>query len=49
MGLANQEVLKGAVEALTWIVNSLNNIIGTLSGNSGLSKTLNSITNFWYF
>ena len=43
MGLANQELLKDAVDVLTWIISALNNIVDFFSGESGLAKTLNSV------
>lgn len=40
MGLANQEVLKAAVDALTWILETINKVIDALSGGNGLSKSI---------
>jgi hypothetical protein len=43
MGLANNEILKGAVDALTAILNGINNIINALSGGNGLIKSVLSL------
>ena len=43
MGLANNDVLKAGVDALTGLLNTINNITSSLSGGSGAGK---SIANF---
>ena len=40
MGLANNEILKGAVDALTFILNAINKLIDALSGNNGIAKSV---------
>ena len=40
MGLANNEILKGAVDALTFVLNAINKLIDVLSGNNGLTKSI---------
>lgn len=43
MGLANNEILKGAVELLTGILTTVNDLIGSLSGGNGLTKSFLSL------
>ena len=43
MGLANDEFLKGAVDALTFLVEQLNNLINLLSNGEGTQKSLLSL------
>ena len=40
MGLANDEVIKGGVTALTWLLETINKVIDALSGGNGLSKSI---------
>ena len=40
MGLANNEILKGAVDALTFVLNAINKLIDALSGNNGIAKSI---------
>ena len=40
MGLANDEILKGAVDALTFILNTINKVIDVLSGSNGIAKAV---------
>ena len=40
MGLANNEILKGAVDALTFVLNAINKLIDALSGNNGIAKSV---------
>jgi hypothetical protein len=40
MGLANNEILKGAVDLLTSLVTGINNMTNALSGGSGLVKSI---------
>lgn len=44
MGLANNEFLKSAVDILTNILTTINNLIESISGGNGLVKTLISLT-----
>jgi hypothetical protein len=43
MGLANNEILKGAIDALTFIINGVNKLTDALSGGNGLVKSLISL------
>lgn len=43
MGLANNEFIKGAVDVLTFLLNTLNSIIDTISGGNGIIKSLTSL------
>lgn len=43
MGLANNEILKGAVDLLTGILTTVNDLIGSLSGGNGLTKSFLSL------
>ena len=43
MGLANNEFIKGAVDVLTFLLNTLNSIIDTVSGGNGVIKSLVSL------
>ncbi len=43
MGLANNEFIKGAVDVLTFLLNTLNSIIDTISGGNGIIKSLVSL------
>ena len=40
MGLANNELLKGAVDAFTFVLNAINKLIDVLSGNNGIAKSV---------
>lgn len=45
MGLANNEILKGGVDALTWVIESINKLIDIISGgNNTIKSVLNLIT-----
>lgn len=44
MGLANNKILKGAVTALTSLLETINKLIGGVSGGNGLAKTFVSLT-----
>lgn len=43
MGLANNEILKGAVDLLTGILTIVNDLINSLSGGNGLTKSFLSL------
>jgi hypothetical protein len=43
MGLANNEILKGAVDTLTFFIEGINKIIDGVSGGNGLIKALTSL------
>lgn len=43
MGLANNEFIKGVVDVLTFLLNTLNSIIDTISGGNGVIKSLTSL------
>lgn len=43
MGLANNEILKGAVDALTFIIENINSLTEALSGGHGLIKSIISL------
>lgn len=46
MGLANSDIIKGAVDALTTLIEGINKAIGLiekLTGNSGIVKSLVSL------
>lgn len=43
MGLANNEFIKGVVDVLTFLLNTLNSIIDTISGGNGIIKSLTSL------
>lgn len=43
MGLSNNEFIKAAVDALTGLLTTINKIIGTISGGSGVIKSALSI------
>lgn len=43
MGLANNEFIKGAIDVLTFLLNTLNSIIDTISGGNGVIKSLTSL------
>ena len=43
MGLANNEFIKGAIDFLTLLLNTLNSIIDTISGGNGIIKSLTSL------
>ena len=43
MGLANNEILKGGVDALTWIIESINKLIDTISGGNNTIKSVVSL------
>jgi hypothetical protein len=40
MGLANNEILKGAIDVLTFIVDGINKVTDALSGGNGLIKSI---------
>ena len=40
MGLANNEILKGAVDTLTFVLNAINKLIDGLSGGNGIAKSV---------
>lgn len=44
MGLANNEFIKGVVDVLTFLLNTLNSIIDTISGGNGVIKSLTSLS-----
>lgn len=44
MGLANNEFIKGAVDLLTNLLNTINSIINAVSGGDGLAKSVLSLT-----
>lgn len=43
MGLANNEFIKGAIDVLTGLLNTINNIIDSISGGNGLAKSVLSL------
>ena len=43
MGLANNEFIKGAVDVLTGLLNTINSIIDGISGGNGLAKSVLSL------
>jgi hypothetical protein len=43
MGLANNEILKGAVDTLTFIIDGVNKLTDALSGGNGLVKSIISL------
>ena len=43
MGLANNEVIKGVVDVLTFVLNTINSIIDGISGRNGLAKSVLSL------
>jgi hypothetical protein len=43
MGLANNDILKGAVDFLTWIVEGINKMTDSISGGNGLIKSITSL------
>lgn len=43
MGLANNEFIKGIIDVLTFLLNTLNSIIDTISGGNGIIKSLTSL------
>jgi len=43
MGLANNEILKGAVDGLTGLLETINKLTETLSGGNGLTKSVISL------
>ena len=43
MGLSNNEIIKGAVDVLTFIVDGLNKVINAISGGNGLVKSITSL------
>jgi hypothetical protein len=44
MGLTNNEILKGCVDALTLMLETINKITDAISGGSGLMKSIVSLT-----
>jgi hypothetical protein len=43
MSIANSKVIKGAVDALTGLVNILNKVVNAVSGGNGLLKSIAAI------
>ena len=43
MGLSNNEILKGAIDVLTFIISGVNKLTDALSGGNGLVKSLVSL------
>jgi hypothetical protein len=43
MSLANNDILKGAVDFLTWIVEGINKMTDSISGGNGLIKSITSL------
>lgn len=43
MGLANNEFIKGAIDVLTGLLNTINSIIDSISGGNGLAKSVLSL------
>ena len=43
MGLANNEFIKGAIDALTGLLNTINSVIDGISGGNGLAKSVLSL------
>ena len=43
MGLANNDILKGAVDFLTMLLNTINKVVDGMSGGNGLVKSLTSL------
>jgi hypothetical protein len=43
MGLTNNEILKGAVDILTLIIDGINKMTNALSGGNGLIKSITSL------
>jgi len=43
MGLSNNEVLKGAIDVLTFIIEGVNKLTDALSGGDGLVKSVVSL------
>lgn len=43
MGLANNEFIKGAIDVLTGLLNTINSIIDGISGGNGLAKSVLSL------
>lgn len=43
MGLANNEILKGAVDTLTFVLETINKLIDGISGGNGLVKSITSL------
>jgi hypothetical protein len=44
MGLANNEILKGAVDTLTFVIEGVNSLTEAISGGNGLAKSIVSLT-----
>ena len=44
MGLANNEILKGAVDTLTFVIEGINSLTEAISGGNGLAKSIVSLT-----
>jgi hypothetical protein len=43
MGLANNTILKGAIDTLTFIIEGINKLTDALSGGNGLVKSIISL------
>ena len=43
MGLANNEVLKAGVDALTWVLETVNKLTDAISGGNGLAKSITNL------
>jgi hypothetical protein len=43
MGLSNNEILKGAIDVLTTIIEGVNKLTTSLSGGNGLIKSIVSL------
>ena len=43
MGLSNNEILKGAIDVLTTIIEGVNKLTTSLSGGNGLVKSIVSL------
>lgn len=44
MSITNSDIIKGAVDMLTGLINALNKVIDTISGGNGLLKSIAAIT-----
>jgi hypothetical protein len=44
MGLTNNDILKGAVDFLTFIIEGVNKLTNAISGGNGLAKSIVSLT-----
>jgi hypothetical protein len=43
MGIANSDIIKGAVDFLTWIMNGINKLTTAISGDNGIVKAILSL------